>query len=102
MLLHEVLEVSHVHAVVHVGIEFQSRSQKELITHACVVDEFLVLHIIVRQSGELSSLPGEMADVEGVMQGTKEEESVHDDRPLVDVPQLGGVGSIYHNYLIII
>ena len=90
------------HAVVHVGIEFQSRSKEELITETSVIDEFLVLHIIVRQSGQLSSLPGEMADVEGVMQRAKEEESVHDDRPLVDVPQLGGVGSIYHNYLIII
>ena len=43
-----------------------------------------------------------MADVEGVMEGAEEEEAVHDDGPFVDVPQLGRVGCIYHNYLIII
>ena len=73
MLLHEVLEVSHMHAVVHVGVEFQSGRKEELVAHTSVVNELLVLHIVVRQSRELSSLPGEVTNVEGVMEGTEEE-----------------------------
>ena len=85
------------HAVVHVRVELKGWSQQKLIAHASVHHELLVLHIVVSQPGELASLPGEVTHVEGVMERTEEEESVHDDGPLVDVPQLGGVGCIYHN-----
>jgi hypothetical protein len=51
VLLHEFLEVSHVHAVIHVGVEFEGRGEEELMTHASVSNEFLVLHIIVSESG---------------------------------------------------
>ena len=56
----------------------------------------LVFHIVMRHSWQFSTLPAEMSDVEGVMEGTEEEHAVSDECELIDVPQLGGVLGFDH------
>lgn len=102
MLLHEPLERLHVEAVVMIRVPVNSWSEQVFVPEAGLGRVFLILHVVVGQSRELSPLPGEVTDVERVMEGTKEEESVHDDRPLVNVPPLGWISSIYHLSMILL
>jgi len=102
VLLEESLDGLHVEAVVLVGVPFEGRRLQVLVSEASVSDELLDLHVVVRESGQLSSLPGEVADVEGVMEGSKEEQAVHNHGPLVHVPELHRVHSIDHFDLLFI
>ena len=48
------------------------------------------------QSWNLASLPGEVTDVEGVLERYEEEQSIDDERPFVDVSPHRWVRSLNH------
>ena len=56
------LDALHVEAVVHILLPFEGRGVEKFVTHGCSIQELLVLHIVVRQSGQLASLPGVVSD----------------------------------------
>ena len=64
MFFHELLDLLNVLPVVDIGVGFESRSEEQLVPHAHVVGELDVLVVVVRESGQLASLPGVVAHVE--------------------------------------
>jgi hypothetical protein len=96
VLFEEGLNDFHVHSVVHVGVELESRGEEVLVSEAAVVDELGVLLVVVCQAGDLAALPVEVAHVGGPVQGNEEEEAVHKDRPLAHVLELNGIACLHH------
>ena len=88
MLLKESFNLLHMHSVVSVGVPFESWRVKVSVSEARGVSILLELHIVVRHSWELSTLPGEVTNVEGVVEWPEEEHAVRDKRELIDVPEL--------------
>ena len=88
MLLKESFNLLHMHSVVCVGVPLQSWCVKVSVSEACGVGILLVLHIVVRHSWELSTLPGEVTNIEGVVEWPEEEHAVCNKRELIDVPEL--------------
>ena len=48
------------------------------------------------QPWDLSSLPGKVTDVNTILNRDQEEESIHDEGPLIHVSPHGGVGCLDH------
>jgi len=99
VFLHEALNRLHVQAVVHVGVPLQSGREQVFVSKSGFPGVLLKLLVGMRQSGELAAFPREVADVEGVMEGAEEHQSVENDGVLVGVPPHYGVLSLNH-YLI--
>ncbi len=78
MLFEELLESLLVQSVVHIGVPFKSWLEEGSVSPAGGAGVLLVAHIVVRQSGELASLPAEMSLVPGHVQGAKEEKAIGD------------------------
>ncbi len=78
MLFHEMFEVLHVQAVVHVWVELQCRCQKKFVAQAYIGYKLLIFHVVVGQAGQLASFPTVMTDVKAVMEGPEEDDPVHD------------------------
>ena len=76
MLLKESFNLLHMHSVVRVGVPLESWRVKVGVSVARGVDILLVLHIVVSHSWELSTLPGEVTNVEGVVEWPEEEHAV--------------------------
>ena len=91
MLPHESTNVLLVHVVVLVLLPLESRSEQHLVSPCTSADVLLDLLIIVAESWNLTSLPGEVTNVETVLDRHEEEEAVHNNRPLVNVPPHCGV-----------
>ena len=88
MLFHESLDLLHVHSVVGVRVPFECWCVNVGVSEACRCRILLILHIVVRHSWELATLPREVSDVEGVVEWPEEEHAVCNKRELIDVPQL--------------
>ena len=88
MLLEESFNLLHMHSVIRVGVPLESRRVKVGVSVARSVDILLVLHIVVCHSWKLSTFPGEVTDVEGVVEWPEEEHAVCNKRELIDVPEL--------------
>ena len=76
MLLKESFNLLHMHSVIRVGVPLESRRVKVGVSVARSVDILLVLHIVVCHSWKLSTFPGEVTDVEGVVEWPEEEHAV--------------------------
>ena len=85
MLLHKSSDIFLVHEVVLILLPVKCWAIEHLVSPGSTTNVLLDLHIIVCQSGDLASLPGEVADVETVLDWDEEEEAVNNDGPLVDV-----------------
>jgi len=96
VLFHEPLYCLHVQPVVHVGVPLESRSEQVLVAEAGFACELGELAVSVLESGQLSSLPREVAHVEGVVKGPEEYETVQDDSPFVCVPPHNWVRGLHH------
>ena len=96
MLLHEPSDVFLVRIVVEVLLPLQSGRVEHLRPPASAGHLLLDFLISVGESGNLASLPVEVALVEGILHGDKEEEAVRDERPLVNVSPHGRVLCIHH------
>ena len=96
MLFKERLDCFHVQPVVLIRVPFQGRGVQVSVSEIGLDRVLLVLHVVVVHSRELASLPGEVAHVEGVVQGPEEQHPVCDHRKLVDVPQLHWVLCFHH------
>ena len=96
MFLEEGFDRLHVQPVVLVWVPFQGWSVQVSVSEIGLDRVLLVLHVVVVHSRELASLPGEVAHVEGVVQGPEEQHPVCDHRKLVDVPQLHWVLCFHH------
>ena len=100
MLFHEAFDSLHVEAVVHVGVPLQSRSEEVFVTEADFSRVLLILHVAVGESWKFAALPAEVSNVETVVERAEENESIHDDGPLVSVPphcRVLGLNHFYNN-----
>ena len=61
VLLLESFEGLHMETVIDIWVPFESWLLKGGVSPASAHDILLILHIIVRQSGELATLPAEVA-----------------------------------------
>jgi len=96
VFLHEALDRLHMETVVHVRVPLKSGRVKIFVSKAGFPLVLLVLLIHVCKSGEFAALPGKVANVEGVMEGAEEHQSVEDHGVLVVVPPHHGVLSLNH------
>ena len=76
MLLKESLDLLHVQSVVCIGVPLESWGMKVGVSMFRGVGILLILHVVMCHSWELATLPGEVADVERVVEGTEEEHAV--------------------------
>ena len=86
MLLQELLETFHLEAVVNIWVRIKSRLHNSRVSPASCNGVPLVAHVVVGESGQLASLPAEVALVPGHVQRAKEDQPVGDHRELVDIP----------------
>ena len=86
----------HVKRVVYVRIPLDGRRLHQFGTVAHLHDEFLVLHVAMGETGELATLPGVVANIDTVVKRAEEEETVHNNAELVDIPELNRVHSLHH------
>jgi len=99
VLLEEGLQCTHVHFVVLVGVVVERWIQQVFESVASTVVGVLgVAVVVVRQSRQLSSLPGEEREVQRVIERHEAEQGEDDQRELVDVLYLSGERSLYHLY----
>ena len=96
MLLQELLETLHLKAVVDIRVPVEGSLVDGPISPAGGSGVLLVAHIVVGESGELAPLPAEVALVPTLVQAAEEEQSVGNQRELVDVSQLDGVLGLNH------
>ncbi len=96
MFPHKLANVLHMHVVVLVLLELQSRSIQHLISPGPSADVLLNLLVIMRQSWHLSSLPREVTDVHTGLDWHEKGKPVDDERPLVDVAPHGRVTGLNH------
>ena len=76
VLLEECLDLLHMQPVVRVWVPFKCWCVQVLVSEAGRICILLILHVVVCHSREFATFPGEVADVEGVMQWTEEEHAV--------------------------
>ena len=96
MFSHESGDVFSMHEVVLVLLPVKGWNKQHLISPSCTCDILLYLRIIVTQSWNFTSLPGEMTDIETVLNWNEEEQSINDERPFVNVSPHRWVRCIYH------
>ena len=73
MLLDEFFESLQVETVIDIGVPVKGRSVEDSVSARGAHHELLILHIIVRESWKLSTLPTEMALIPTHVERAKEE-----------------------------
>ena len=89
------------HIILLILLPPNSRLEKHLISPARTCNLFLDLLIIVNQSRNFTSFPREMTKEEAILDRYKEEQSIDDDRPLIDISPHSWVWCLYHIYFFI-
>ena len=96
VFLEELFEGLLVETVVDIGVPLEGRLEQSSVSPASAGRVLLVAHIVVRHPGQLATLPREVALVPTLVQAAEEEQSVGNQRELVDVSQLDGVLGLNH------
>ena len=79
MFLEEAFEALHLHAVVDIGVPFEGRAVECGVSPALGSERvLLVLHVVVSQARQLSTLPAKVALVPSHVKRAKEEHAVDD------------------------
>ena len=76
MLLEELLESLHLQAVVDVGVGVKCWCHDGRLPPACCHEVLLAAHVVMRESGQLASLPTEVTLVPGHVQRAEEEQPI--------------------------
>jgi len=73
MLLDEFFESLQVDTVIDIGVPVEGRSVEDSVSASGAHQKLLILHIVVRESWELSTLPTEVALIPTHVEGAEEE-----------------------------